>query len=173
MTVGLSVFFKRCRKRRLRAQPSVQSRGGGHTVLFPLFFLNWRKIGNNYISTRLQPGFIKGGHIICHILQYNRPIIGGDRLVFFHYWDRSPPKYMVVTPMLTTVPKPRSSPIPAQLSSTLVESPEPAQVHTIPSDYAAFQDVFSKQAATRLPPHRPWDCAIDLLPGTKLPKGRV
>ncbi len=25
----------------------------------------------------------------------------------------------------------------------------------------------------RLPPHRPWDCAIDLLPGAKLPKGRV
>ncbi len=51
---------------------------------------------------------------------------------------------------LTTVPKPRSSPIPAQLSSTLVESPEPAQVHTIPSDYAAFQDVFSKQALLKL-----------------------
>ncbi len=48
-----------------------------------------------------------------------------------------------------------------------------ALVHTILSDYAAFQDVFSMQAATRLPPHRPWDCAIDLLPGTKLPKGRV
>ncbi|KAK3514295.1 hypothetical protein QTP70_012911 [Hemibagrus guttatus] len=28
-------------------------------------------------------------------------------------------------------------------------------------------------AATKLPPHRPWDCPIDLLPGTKLPKGRV
>ncbi|KAK3524709.1 hypothetical protein QTP86_001051 [Hemibagrus guttatus] len=28
-------------------------------------------------------------------------------------------------------------------------------------------------AATKLPPHRPWDCAIDLLPGAKLPKGRV
>ncbi len=74
---------------------------------------------------------------------------------------------------LTTVPKPRSSPIPAQLSSTLVDSPELAEVPTIPSDYAAFQDVFCKQASTRLPPHRPWDCAIDLLPGTKLPKGRV
>ncbi len=32
--------------------------------------------------------------------------------------------------------------------------------------------MFSKQAATKLPPHRPWDCAIDLLPGTILPKGR-
>ncbi len=74
---------------------------------------------------------------------------------------------------LIVVSKPRASPIPAQLASTLVESPEPAEIPTIPSDYAAFQDIFSKQAATRLPPHRAWDCAIDLLPGAKLPKGRV
>ncbi len=59
------------------------------------------------------------------------------------------------------------------MCSTLVESPEPQVKCTIPSNYQAFQDVFSKQAATRLPPHRPWDCAIDLLPGAKLPKGRV
>ncbi|KAI2656629.1 Transposon Tf2-9 polyprotein [Labeo rohita] len=41
---------------------------------------------------------------------------------------------------------------------------------TIPLAYRVFQDVFSKSAATRLPPHRPWDCAIDLLPGATLPK---
>ncbi len=52
-------------------------------------------------------------------------------------------------------------------------SPESGVTPTIPSDYRAFQDVFSKQAATQLPPHRPWDCAIDLQPGYKLPKGRV
>ncbi|KAL0151536.1 hypothetical protein M9458_053188 [Cirrhinus mrigala] len=43
----------------------------------------------------------------------------------------------------------------------------------IPAEYMAFQDVFSKQAATLPPPHRPWDCTIDLLPGAQLPKGRV
>ncbi len=43
----------------------------------------------------------------------------------------------------------------------------------IPSDYQPFQDVFSKQAATRLPPHWPWDCVIDLLPSANPPKGRV
>ncbi len=48
-----------------------------------------------------------------------------------------------------------------QVNSTLVESPEPREVPTIPSDYTALQDVFSKQVATKLPPHRPWDCAID------------
>ncbi|KAI2660038.1 Transposon Tf2-9 polyprotein [Labeo rohita] len=39
------------------------------------------------------------------------------------------------------------------------------------TQYVAFQDVFSKQAATHFPPHRPWDCAIELLPGAQLPKG--
>ncbi len=74
---------------------------------------------------------------------------------------------------LIEVPKPPTRPIRAQVASTLVERPEPQEIPIVPSDYAAFQDVFSKQAATRLLPHRPWDCAIDLLPGAKLPKGRV
>ncbi|KAI2657297.1 Transposon Tf2-9 polyprotein [Labeo rohita] len=60
-----------------------------------------------------------------------------------------------------------------KLQSTLVESPESNKSTSIPDDYRAFQDVFSKQAATKLPPHRPWDCAIDLLPGAKLPKGKI
>ncbi|KAL1276905.1 hypothetical protein QQF64_023578 [Cirrhinus molitorella] len=59
---------------------------------------------------------------------------------------------------------------PPRSFSTLVESPDSTKDFSIPEDYRAFQDVFSKQAATRLPPHRPWDCAIDLLPGAKLPK---
>ncbi len=59
------------------------------------------------------------------------------------------------------------------VASTLIESPESQETPSFPSDYAAFQDVISKQAATILPPHRPWDCAIDLLPWAKLPKGRV
>ncbi|KAI2646638.1 Transposon Tf2-8 polyprotein [Labeo rohita] len=59
------------------------------------------------------------------------------------------------------------------VASTHVESPEPAFTPEIPAEYAVFQDVFSKQSATHLPPHRPWDCAIDLLPGAQLPKGKV
>ncbi len=33
--------------------------------------------------------------------------------------------------------------------------------------------MFSKSRAASLPPHRPYDCAIDLLPGTSPPKGRL
>ncbi|KAL0166278.1 hypothetical protein M9458_038122, partial [Cirrhinus mrigala] len=58
-------------------------------------------------------------------------------------------------------------------TSTRIESPDRASVPKVPAEYLAFQDVFSKQAATLLPPHRSWDCGIDLLPGAQLPKGRV
>ncbi|KAI2647675.1 Transposon Tf2-11 polyprotein [Labeo rohita] len=68
---------------------------------------------------------------------------------------------------------PHSPSVPVLLSSTLVESLEPSFIPEVPAEYMAFQDVFSKQAATHLPPHRPWDCAIELLPGAQLPKGRV
>lgn len=43
----------------------------------------------------------------------------------------------------------------------------------VPPDYHDFQEVFSKARATSLPPHRPYDCAIDLLPGSTPPKGRL
>ncbi|KAI2665243.1 Transposon Tf2-8 polyprotein [Labeo rohita] len=68
---------------------------------------------------------------------------------------------------------PCASADPLILSSTRIESPDQASVPEVPAEYMAFQDVFSKQAATLLPPHRPWDCAINLLPGAQLPKGRV
>ncbi|KAI2663997.1 Transposon Tf2-8 polyprotein [Labeo rohita] len=78
---------------------------------------------------------------------------------------------MCYTQCLSKYPHPQS--VPALVASTRVESPEPAFTPEIPAEYTAFQDVFSKQAATHLPPHRPWDCAIDLLLGAQLPKGRV
>ncbi|KAL0153692.1 hypothetical protein M9458_051000, partial [Cirrhinus mrigala] len=72
---------------------------------------------------------------------------------------------------LIKVPRPSADPL--ILSSTRIEIPDQAFVPEVPAEYMAFQDVFSKQAATQLPPHWPWDCAIDLLPGAQLPKGRV
>ncbi|KAI2661157.1 Transposon Tf2-6 polyprotein [Labeo rohita] len=57
--------------------------------------------------------------------------------------------------------------------STTIESPEVQLEILIPPEYAEFQDVFSKTAATQLPPHRRWDCAIDLVPHATLPKGKV
>ncbi|KAK3510668.1 hypothetical protein QTP70_012816 [Hemibagrus guttatus] len=36
-----------------------------------------------------------------------------------------------------------------------------------------MREVFSKTKATQLPPHRPWDCTIDLLPNAMPPKSKV
>ncbi|XP_060096945.1 uncharacterized protein LOC132573472, partial [Heteronotia binoei] len=36
-----------------------------------------------------------------------------------------------------------------------------------------FADVFEETGADQLPPHRPYDCAIDLVPGAPLPVGRL
>ncbi|XP_061485300.1 uncharacterized protein LOC133385725, partial [Rhineura floridana] len=43
----------------------------------------------------------------------------------------------------------------------------------LPEQYREFADVFGKQEADQLPPHRPYDCPIDLLPGAKIPVGRL
>ncbi|KAK3517471.1 hypothetical protein QTP70_012450 [Hemibagrus guttatus] len=61
----------------------------------------------------------------------------------------------------------------ALIGSNTIESPVSYTQANLPGEYQDYQDVFSQMAATKLLPHRPWDCAINLLPGAKLPKGRV
>lgn len=39
----------------------------------------------------------------------------------------------------------------------------------IPPEYQYLKQVFSKEKASSLPPQRPYDCAIQLLPGTSPP----
>uniref|UniRef100_A0A8C5MT48 ribonuclease H n=1 Tax=Leptobrachium leishanense TaxID=445787 RepID=A0A8C5MT48_9ANUR len=43
----------------------------------------------------------------------------------------------------------------------------------VPECYMALKEVFSKTRTEVLPPHRPYDCAIELLPGTMPPRGHV
>ncbi|KAK3548305.1 hypothetical protein QTP70_009572 [Hemibagrus guttatus] len=40
----------------------------------------------------------------------------------------------------------------------------------LPHQYIDFREVFSEERAACLPSHQVWDCAIDLLPNTSLPK---
>ena len=49
----------------------------------------------------------------------------------------------------------------------------PPSLAGIPTAYHDLTPVFSKESALSLPPHRPYDCAIDLLPGAPLPVGRL
>lgn len=43
----------------------------------------------------------------------------------------------------------------------------------VPTIYHDLHEVFNKSKAQSLPPHRPYDCAIDLLPGAPLPTSRL
>uniref|UniRef100_A0A803SMA6 Gypsy retrotransposon integrase-like protein 1 n=1 Tax=Anolis carolinensis TaxID=28377 RepID=A0A803SMA6_ANOCA len=43
----------------------------------------------------------------------------------------------------------------------------------VPAEYGEFSDVFCKKEADKLPPHRPYDCAIKLAEGARLPAGRL
>lgn len=52
------------------------------------------------------------------------------------------------------------------LASMSIKCPDTTAPVNIPPEYEDFQDVFNKAKA---PPHRPYDCAIDFLPGTMPP----
>ncbi|KAL0199954.1 hypothetical protein M9458_003141, partial [Cirrhinus mrigala] len=52
-------------------------------------------------------------------------------------------------------------------------TPEDSHTDPLPPPYRDLREAFSKEKATQLPPHRPYDCAIELLPGTMPTRGRV
>lgn len=60
------------------------------------------------------------------------------------------------------------SAIPRQVSSNRIPSII-ANLNLVPTEYGDLSDVFSKERAVSLPPHRPYDCAIELLLCATLP----
>ncbi len=68
---------------------------------------------------------------------------------------------------------PRKTLAPLPICTTSIESPVEKQSVDVPSCYAPFSDIFCPKRASKLPPHRPWDCGIDLLPGEPVPRGRI
>lgn len=43
----------------------------------------------------------------------------------------------------------------------------------VPQEYVDLAEAFIKRKATELPPHRPYDCAIDLIPGMSPSRGAL
>ncbi|KAK3574237.1 hypothetical protein QTP86_004295 [Hemibagrus guttatus] len=64
-------------------------------------------------------------------------------------------------------------PVPRPCRTSLVDKATPAAHGHLLHQYTDFVEVFSEVRAARLPSHQVWDCAIDLLPNTSLPKGRI
>lgn len=50
---------------------------------------------------------------------------------------------------------------------------ETSDLSSAPPCHHHLQEVFNKSKALSLPPHWPYDCAIDLIPGSPIPKGRL
>ncbi|KAL0172102.1 hypothetical protein M9458_032413, partial [Cirrhinus mrigala] len=69
------------------------------------------------------------------------------------------------------LPRPIQKSLPVYTTS--VESPIEKQSVQIPDIYASYKDVFCPKRASQLPPHRPWDCAIDLVPDAPMPRGKI
>ena len=57
--------------------------------------------------------------------------------------------------------------------SSQISDSVPPDLSLVPETYHELGEVFSKQKAQSLPPHRPYDCAINLFPGAAFPKGRL
>ena len=84
---------------------------------------------------------------------------------------------------VSTPESPSRSPFSSALSSVrsagapqtanILAPPTKTDLAQVPTFYHDLEEVFSKQRATTLPPHRPYDCAVDLLPGTSPPRGRL
>lgn len=61
-------------------------------------------------------------------------------------------------------------PVSSQPTAASLDSPD---LVGVPRIYQDLREVFCKDRARSLPPHRPYDCAIDLLPGAPLPSSRL
>jgi len=59
------------------------------------------------------------------------------------------------------------------LSITSATDSETSDLSAVPPCYHHLREVFNKTKAMSLPPHRPYDCAIDLVSGSPIPKGRL
>ncbi|KAL0152505.1 hypothetical protein M9458_052228 [Cirrhinus mrigala] len=69
------------------------------------------------------------------------------------------------------IPRPVQKPLP--VFTTSVESPIEKRSVQIPKIYSSYKDVFCPKRASQLPPLRPWDCAIDLVPDAPMPRGKI
>lgn len=67
----------------------------------------------------------------------------------------------------------RSARRPGADPAAPVEQPPSPDLTAVPPEYHDLGEAFSKYRALSLPPHRPYDCAIELRAGAPLPKSRL
>ncbi|KAK3512230.1 hypothetical protein QTP70_001093 [Hemibagrus guttatus] len=120
------------------------------------------------------------GYLKCQteLLEFQVGLFHHEQLVF--YVTSSPANPMIlgfprglVRWSPTCLKECLREPVSMPCKTSCVEEATPAAHGHLPHPYADFKEVFSEEGAARLPSHQVWDCAIDLLPNTSLPKGRI
>ncbi len=105
-----------------------------------------------------------------HLIQSPEfPVILGHPWLLQHnpHFDWSTGAVLSWGPTCQTTCLAQNSPDP------VLESQEPQNLSQVPAPYHHLKAVFSKRKATSLPAHRPYDCSIELHPGTCPPRGRI
>ncbi|XP_024654489.2 uncharacterized protein LOC106675134 [Maylandia zebra] len=62
---------------------------------------------------------------------------------------------------------------PSAVAEPARDASAAVDLSVVPSVYHDLREVFNKDKAQALPPHRPYDCSITLLPGSPLPTSRL
>uniref|UniRef100_A0A8C5MK16 Retrotransposon gag domain-containing protein n=1 Tax=Leptobrachium leishanense TaxID=445787 RepID=A0A8C5MK16_9ANUR len=138
--------------------------------------IDGRPLSNPYISKETSPismsvGVLHKETVVCQLLsasscpvvlgypwlQKHNPVIDWRRNTVLSWSKSCFDSCMIPVKSVHTINVPTAAPL-----SVLV-----------PIQYEEVREVFNKGGAETLPKHRPYDCAITLLPGTFPPKGRV
>uniref|UniRef100_A0A8C5R1S3 ribonuclease H n=1 Tax=Leptobrachium leishanense TaxID=445787 RepID=A0A8C5R1S3_9ANUR len=138
--------------------------------------IDGRPLSNPYISKETSPismsvGVLHKETVVCQLisspscpvvlgypwLQRHNPVIDWRRNTVLSWSKSCFDSCMIPVKSVHTINVPTAAPL-----SVLV-----------PIQYEEVKEVFNKGGAETLPEHRPYDCAITLLPGTFPPKGRV
>ncbi|XP_075062077.1 uncharacterized protein LOC142150790 [Mixophyes fleayi] len=135
--------------------------------------------GTSYYScvSQITIGFEVKGPVSIGISHWKPPYIHKESYHPYEQSQHNPdvPATPVSCSFLTQMDLSASLSCPTSLSIIPTVSRSSSQ-DTLSEDSEAnqdFLDVFSKNAAESLPPHRPCDCPIDLIPGKRISRGRV
>ncbi len=152
--------------------------------------LDGRPLGSGEVSLRTIPLYLRVGNHLETIQFYvikspEFPLILGFPWLVLHNpqidwpssnilkWGPDCDKCLSASPLGISVSPELLQVTPGLLMTTLQLPRTYPEFSCVPLDYADLLEVFSKKNPASLPPHRPYDCAIDLLPGMCPPRGRL
>lgn len=121
---------------------------------------------------------LSGNH--CKLIQFKVISSPGTLLVLGHSWlnkqrldwiDWSDGRIITWSPLCYS--SCLNSALPPTVSASAPPTLSPPDLSSMPHKNHDLAEVFRKDQALSLPPHRPYACATDLLPGPTLPSGRL